>query len=183
MENSKGPRLLLPTCSRVTPYFWMQTVLSPRWGWHANTLKPTAYAVGCTLLPLRGWNVRGWRLDYNAKNFIALPLKLHRHRLAIGCRHFKELPLLEAKHSRQNIRGKRLDLGVQIADYRIVVTARVLNRVLGLAERALQLGKLLGSFELGIIFRNRKQALESATELVLSFGLVAGSRSLHGLRA
>ena len=73
-------------------------------------------------------------------------LELHRHRFAVGGGHFEELPQLEAEHSGQNIGRKGLDLRVQVAHHRVVVAARVLDRVFRLAERALQLGELLGGF-------------------------------------
>src|SRR6185369_6970662 len=49
-------------------------------------------------------------------------LELHRHRLAVGCGHLETLFLLEAEHSGEDVRRKRLDLGIQVADDGIVVT-------------------------------------------------------------
>src|SRR5258707_1070690 len=56
-------------------------------------------------------------------------LKLHRHRLAIGCGHLEELPLLEAEHSGENVCRKRLYFRIQIPDDRVVIAARVLDGV------------------------------------------------------
>jgi hypothetical protein len=61
--------------------------------------------------------------------------ELHRHRFTVGgIADFKELPQLEAKHPRDDVRGERLNLGIQIAHHRVVVAARVLNRIFGLVE-------------------------------------------------
>jgi hypothetical protein len=61
-------------------------------------------------------------------------LELHRHRLAIRGSDFEELALLEAEHSGENVRRERLNLRIQVAHHRVVVAARVLDRVFGLAE-------------------------------------------------
>ena len=61
--------------------------------------------------------------------------ELHRHRFTIGgITYFKELPLLKTKHPGNDVGRERLNLGIQIAYDRVVVTARVLNSVFGLVQ-------------------------------------------------
>src|ERR1700693_4685768 len=115
--------------------------------------------------------------------FRSMVLEFHCHRFAISRVHFKKLPGLEAKHPGQNIRREGLDLGIQIAHHGIVVAAGVLNRVLSLTQRTLQLSEFLGSFQLRIILRHRKQALQRASKLIFSHSLVSGRGRLHGLRS
>src|SRR4051812_27938290 len=79
-------------------------------------------------------------------------LELHRYRLAVRCGHLEKLFLLEAEHSGENVRRKRLYFRIQIANDCVVVAPRILNGIFGLAERTLQLGELLRRFELRIVF-------------------------------
>jgi len=65
-------------------------------------------------------------------------LKLYSHVFAVGGRlHFKELPRVETKHSRDDVRGERLDAGIEVAHHGIVIAARVLDVVLNRVQRAL----------------------------------------------
>src|SRR5947209_20559918 len=59
----------------------------------------------------------------------------HRGGTILGGLGLEELARLEAEHSRNHVAGESRDLGVQIANDGVVVAARVLNCVLGLAER------------------------------------------------
>src|ERR1700737_420920 len=47
---------------------------------------------------------------------------------------FKEFARLESQHVRENIRGELLNLGVQVANYGVVIASRVLDGVLDLGE-------------------------------------------------
>ena len=46
-----------------------------------------------------------------------------------GSREFEELAWLESEHTRKNVARERLDLGVVIANDRVVIAPRVLDRV------------------------------------------------------
>src|SRR5579859_3691291 len=110
-------------------------------------------------------------------------LELHGYWFAIGGCGFEKLFLLEAVHPGQNVGRERLNLSVEVAHYSVVIAASVLNRVLDLAERILQLGEFLRSLKLGIVFSDSKQALEGAGELILGERLIDGAGGLHGLGA
>src|ERR1700758_87070 len=60
--------------------------------------------------------------------------ELNLHRLAVGLGSLEELPWREVKHPGNNVRRKRLNLRIQVADYGVVIAPRVLNRILGLVQ-------------------------------------------------
>src|ERR1700736_3267776 len=109
--------------------------------------------------------------------------KLHRDRLAFCRCGLEELAWLEIEHAGKNVGREGLDLRIQVADHSVVIAARILNRVFGLAQRALQLSKFLRRLQLGIILRNRKQAFQRTGELVLRNCLIFRRSGLHRLRA
>src|SRR5574337_935570 len=77
--------------------------------------------------------------DRVKERFKSRTLKLDHHVLTFSGRtDFKKLALLEAEHSRQNVRGKRLDLGIKVTHDGVVIAARVLNVVFCLAQLRLQ---------------------------------------------
>src|SRR5215467_8864546 len=71
-------------------------------------------------------------------------LKLYSHVFAVGGRlHFKELPRVEAEHSRDDVGRERLDARIEVAHHGVVVAACVLDVVLNRVERTLQSHELL----------------------------------------
>src|ERR1700722_8739175 len=84
-----------------------------------------------------GLRVSGFRID---------GLELHGYWFAVGFAGLEELASLEVEHAGQNVGGEHLYFRVQIAHHGVVVTARVLDGVFRLAQRALQLRELLGRF-------------------------------------
>ena len=58
-------------------------------------------------------------------------LELHRDRFALRrLGDVEELPLLDVEHPGHNVCRESLDLGIQIAHHRIVITARILDGIL-----------------------------------------------------
>src|SRR5947207_5057707 len=74
-----------------------------------------------------------------------------------GCAYLKKLAWLEAQHAREDVRGELLDLGVQVADHRVVITPGILHGIFDLAQRVLQRCKTLNGAQLRICFRQREQ--------------------------
>ena len=78
---------------------------------------------------------RGNTASISEKKFLYLlrTLELHRHRFPVRGRRLKKLPLLESEHPGKNVRRERLNLCVQIPHHRVVIAARILDRVFRLA--------------------------------------------------
>src|SRR5581483_4618043 len=96
----------------------------------------------------------------------ASTLELDRHVLTFcGAGDFEELALLETEHARQNVCREGLDLCIQVAHDGVVVPSRILNIVFSLAQLGLQSSELFRSAQLGIVFCNRKQALQGPGKL------------------
>src|SRR5579862_505199 len=86
--------------------------------------------------------------DADSESYIS---ELHGHRIALrGLGNVEELPGLEVEHAGNDVRRERLDLGVEVANHRVVIAARVLDGVFQSAQRALQRLKLFGGAQLGI---------------------------------
>src|SRR5574340_271796 len=69
---------------------------------------------------------------------------------------FEKLARFEIEHAGDDVRWKLRDLRVEVAHHGVVITARVLNRVLDLIERLLQLVEALHGPQLRIRFGQRE---------------------------
>src|SRR5580765_3896131 len=98
-------------------------------------------------------------------------------------RQLEELARREAEGARDEIRRELRDARVQVANDRVVVAARVLDRVLDLPEARLELREALRGAELRVRFREREHLAERARELALRLGLRRGTGRAHGLVA
>src|SRR5579871_2183433 len=78
-------------------------------------------------------------------------LELHLNWLTVRVCGFEELALGEAEHSGNDIGWERLNFCIEIPNHRVVITPGVLNGILSLAKRSLQLRELFGSFQLRIV--------------------------------
>src|SRR5712664_4011991 len=76
------------------------------------------------------------------------------------CGDLEEFARLESQHVGEDVRGELLNLGVQVADHRVVIAPRVLYRFFDLSQRGLQRREALNSAKLRIRFGKRKQALQ-----------------------
>src|SRR5947207_1726693 len=76
-------------------------------------------------------------------------------------------PRMELEERRDDVGREGLDRGVQVADHRVVVAARVLDRVLDLAERPLELDEVRVRLEVRIGLGEREELTEGARERVL----------------
>src|SRR5437016_2673908 len=94
--------------------------------------------------------------------------------------YFEEFARLEPEHACKNIGGELLNLGVQVADDRVVVAARVLNGVFNLHKRILQGSETFNGAKLRIGLGQSEQALQGAREQILSLGLIDGPGCGHG---
>ena len=110
-----------------------------------------------------------------------MDLEFDRDGFPVGIRGLEKLLLGKAKHASQDVGRKRLNLGVEIANDRVVIASRVLDRILGLAESALQLAELLRRFQFRVVFCHREQALQSTRKLIFRNCFVCGARCLHRL--
>jgi hypothetical protein len=84
-----------------------------------------------------------------------------------GAIELEVLALGEAEEQRDLVGREAVDGRVQIADDGVVVAARALDRLLDLAERALQLAEALIRLQLGIRLGDREELAERAGQLVL----------------
>jgi len=96
-----------------------------------------------------------------------------------GGRNFKELALLETQHSRDDVGWELQDLGVEIANDGVVITARVLDGILNLRERILERGEALNGAELRVGLGESEEAFKRASEHVFRHGLVGGAGGGH----
>src|SRR6266446_9613088 len=94
--------------------------------------------------------------------------------------YFEEFARPEPKHARKNIGGELLDLGVQVADDRVVVATRVLNGVFNLCKRILQRGEAFNGAKLRIGLGQSEQAFQGAGEHIFSLGLIDGPVADNG---
>ncbi len=78
---------------------------------------------------------------------------------------------LEAEEPRHDAVGERLDADVEIAHSAVVVAARHLQLVLDLGHLLLQVEEILVGLELGIAFRQGKEASERRIQALLGGGL------------
>src|SRR5437899_4251726 len=93
-------------------------------------------------------------------------------RLALGVTgELEELARREAERAGDQVRGELPDAGVQVAHHRIVVAARVLYRVLDLAEAGLQLREVLRGAELRVRLGEREDVAQRLRERALRLGL------------
>src|SRR2546427_5756226 len=79
-------------------------------------------------------------------------------------------PLGEPEEQRDLVGGKAVDRRVEVADDRVVVAARALDRVLDLLERRLEVAEVLVGLEVGIRLGEREELAERARQLVLGLG-------------
>src|SRR4030095_12673019 len=84
-----------------------------------------------------------------------------------GAVELEVLPLDEAEEQRDLVGRKAVDRRVQIADDGVVVAARALDRLLDLAERALELAKALVRLEVRIRFGEGEELAQRSGQLVL----------------
>src|SRR5579885_3612383 len=102
-------------------------------------------------------------------------------RFALGrCADFKEFTRFETEHASENVRRKLLNLGVQVADDRVVIAPRVLHGVLDLGEGILQGSEAFDGAQLRVGLGEGKQTLERAGEHIFGLGAVGGTRGGHG---
>src|SRR6266852_2727055 len=66
------------------------------------------------------------------------------------CGDLEELTRLETQNVCKDVRGELLNLGVQVADHRVVIAPRVLYGVFDLSQRGLQRREALNSAKLRI---------------------------------
>src|SRR5512138_503710 len=76
-------------------------------------------------------------------------------------------PLGEAEEQRDLVGRKAIDGRVEIADYRVVVAARALDRFLDRGQRGLQVAEALVGLEVGIGLSEREELAQRAGQLVL----------------
>src|ERR1017187_8750624 len=110
--------------------------------------------------------------------------ELHRDRFAL--RRFgdvEELLLLNVEHTRHDICREGLDLGVQVAHHRVVITARVLDSIFQSAQRTLQRLELLRGAQLRVSLGYREQPAQGVSELSLGFALLRRGGGGHGRTA
>src|SRR5216110_1452756 len=89
----------------------------------------------------------------------------------------EELARREAERAGDQVRGKLRDARVQVAHHRVVVAARVLHRVLDLAEARLELREVLRGAQLRVGLGEREDLPQGLRERPLGLGL--GRRSLR----
>src|ERR1700676_510759 len=121
------------------------------------------------LIPFATTRSCGWRAEADFRRFSLG-----------GGGDFKEFARFESQHVREDVRGKLLNFGVEVADHSVVITARVLHCVLDLGKRSLQRREALDGAELRIGFGKREQAFQSAGKHVLRLRLVTGAGRSHG---
>src|SRR6266849_6299713 len=92
-------------------------------------------------------------------------------------------PLDEAEEQRDLVGRKAVDRRVEIADDGVVVAARALDRLLDLAERALEVTKALVRLEIGIRLGQREELAQGAGQLVLGLRARLGRLRRHGRAA
>src|SRR5208283_1181678 len=97
-----------------------------------------------------------------------------------GGRDFKELALLEAQHSRNDVGGELQDFRVEVADNGVVVAARVLDGVLNVGERFLERSEALNGTELRVSLGESEEAFQRAGQHVFRLGLVGRAGGGHG---
>src|SRR6266850_1284583 len=73
----------------------------------------------------------------------------------------------EPEEQRDLVRREAVDRGVEVADDRVVVAARVLDRLLDLGQRRLEIAEVLVGLEVGIRLGEREELAERAGQLVL----------------
>jgi hypothetical protein len=100
----------------------------------------------------------------------------------VGVRDLEELAVPESEPSSDHIRRELLNPGVEIAYDRIVVAAGVLQRVLDLRERLLELREVLRCAELGIRFGQGEQPAQRGRQRPFRLTALGRSRTLgrHG---
>src|SRR3989442_6859946 len=84
-----------------------------------------------------------------------------------GAIELEVLALGEAEEQRDLVGREAVDGGVEIADDGVVVATRALNRLLDLAERALELAEALVRLQLRVRLGEREELTERAGQLVL----------------
>src|SRR5664280_872201 len=110
--------------------------------------------------------------------------ELHRDRFALRrLGDVEELLLLDVEHTSHHVRRERLDLCVQVAHHRVVITASILDRIFQSAQRTLQRLELLRGAQLRVSLGHRKQPAQGVGELSLGFALLRRSGGGHGRTA
>src|SRR6059036_4346924 len=92
----------------------------------------------------------------------------------------EELARREAEGAGDQVRGELRDARVQVAHHRVVVAARVLHRVLDLAEARLELREVLRGAELRVGLGEREDLPQGLRERSLGLGLGRRSLRRHG---
>src|SRR2546422_7116707 len=95
----------------------------------------------------------------------------------------EELARREAERAGDQVRGKLPDARVQVAHHRVVVAARVLHRVLDLAEARLELREVLRGAQLRVGLGEREDLPQGLRERPLGLGLGRRSLRRHGAAA
>src|SRR2546426_6419210 len=86
----------------------------------------------------------------------------------------------EPEEQRDLVRREAVDRGVEVADDRVVVAARVLDHLLDLGQRRLEIAEVLVGLEVGIRLGEREELAERAGQLVLGLRPRLGRLRRHG---
>ena len=87
--------------------------------------------------------------------------------------YLEELALTKVETVRDDVRGHLVNLGVEISYDHVVVPPRVLDRVLQLAERALEISEAVVHLEIRVRLGEREQRVERSGEHVFSLILLS----------
>src|SRR6266850_4282114 len=86
----------------------------------------------------------------------------------------------EPEEQRDLVRREAVDRGVEVADDRVVVAPRVLDRLLDLGQRRLEIAEVLVGLEVGIGLGQCEELAERAGQLVLGLRPRLGRLRRHG---
>src|SRR5437762_9809544 len=90
------------------------------------------------------------------------------------------LALGEVEHGRDDVGGNGVDRRVEVAHDRVVVAARVLDGVLDLSERGLELREVLVRLEVRVRLGEREELAQGGGQRVLRLGTRIGRLRGHG---
>src|SRR6185312_5575320 len=93
------------------------------------------------------------------------------------------LILFETEHTGEDVGREGLALGIEIADYAVIETARSLDLVFGVGQFILQFLEVLRCFQIGIVLGDREQALHGLLEIALGLGGLGRSLGTQGSSA
>src|SRR5262245_20016466 len=126
-----------------------------------------------------GAAVASTRASARIRPMRSAPERDARNLALFGAVELEVLPLGEAEEQRDLVGREAVDAGVEVADDRVVVAARALDRLFDLAERGLQLVEALVGLELRIRFRQREELAQGACQLIFGLGARLRGRGRH----